>query len=113
MKTAKPVHGRARLVVTDERMVLIINDVGYEIVNQHPDVRIATPAYKLVKGCGTSYTVHTDQWGSHCDCGHFQWRSSRTGDPCKHILSLIAVKLLPPANHEKIDQRQEREIDDA
>jgi SWIM zinc finger len=96
--------------------------VVYQVEDLHPDTRVADPAYRLCKivqcsecgNCGTtpdcvscafcngkggsvseSYDVHLGEHGPECSCPHAVYRGHDSRIPCKHVLALMAVGLMP------------------
>ncbi len=94
MSQSKPLHGRARLV-------LFIAKEGDETLTPYVVKLVSTdgkvadhPAISLTKDDGTVYHLHRNQWGFHCDCPQFNFRSSKDGKACKHCKAVQAA-LLP------------------
>lgn len=76
----------------------------YQVTNANPDRRVAHPAWTLTKGLvkdgvftslGEVWHVSVNEWGPACDCPDRLFRGEKSGVACKHILSLVAVGLIP------------------
>lgn len=120
-----PIHGTVKLS-KDGRILTITtqakrgakmvdNVQNYLVEDSFPDVRVASPAFKLtkvmivarasdmsaealesgasaeIKPTGDVYHVHFDEWGVHCDCAHAVYRGKNSREVCKHCLAIQKV----------------------
>jgi hypothetical protein len=65
----------------------------YRVYRVASDVRVADPAFALVKTDGTTYHCGMTDFGWTCDCGHMTFVGDKIGEPCKHLRSILAIGL--------------------
>lgn len=98
-----PVTGSARLSEDGKTLTITTQPkrrkkplvVTYTVERLDPDPEVANPAFRLLKEDGEFYDVHVDEWGPMCSCPHATFRGANSKVPCKHVLALQAVRLIP------------------
>ncbi len=85
MKRKEP-HGTAKLCI-------LIKGAPYALTNLHPG-QMPSPAWRLRKISGKTYTVSVDEGKGHCTCADFIYAREKRGETCKHIRACTAVGIL-------------------
>lgn len=133
-----PIHGTVKLskdgkiltITTQAKRgtKMVDNVQNYLVEDSCPDVRVASPAFKLTKVIivarasdmsaealdsgasaeiqltGKVYHVGFNEWGPFCDCAHATFRGSNSMAVCKHCLAIKTVLSLLLAIKDHADE---------
>lgn len=89
-------HGMAKLSHAGKVLTITVKGkaTAYTVEFLVTDRRVAHPAIRLTKGDGTSYDIHHDKHGWHCQCPSQVFVEDKMGRLCKHLRACRNVGLI-------------------